>query len=256
MKVIAVILILGFLLLTGIPLAGSEQSGEKRGCCTEGAGGRMTCNMNNQMHSCTCTTQAIPSRATAHQGCTGTCSTLTAIPAQTSGVFTRIRRYSVEGYRRISGKNILDHQARSLMYESIVQTPGVDLKTLARLTGINENTARYHLEQMQKTGKIITAVIGGSSHFFENHGKYSEDEQVLRARMFSSSSRILRMIEARPGISRGEVADILGISGPSVTRNMGYLIHDGLVRSSREGRFTRYYPGWSENTGPETPLRG
>ena len=63
--------------------------------------------------------------------------------------------------------------------------------------------------------------------------------------MFSASScRILQMIEAQPGVSRGELADNLGIAGPTVTRTIGHLIDDGLIQPRREGKFTRYYPGW------------
>lgn len=219
MKVVAVILTIGFLLLTGIPLVGSGKLKDgDRPCCCKGSGGRMTCQMNSPMHSCSCATHSAQPRFPSQQSCNGACS---AVPVQTSGIFSRIRRYSVEGYRRISGKNILDHKARSLIYECIVQTPGIDLKTLVMKSGLNENTTRYHLEMMQKVSKVLVTTIGGISHYFENHGKYSEEEQILSARMFSSSSnRLLQLIVAQPGIC-GERADRIGISGPSVTRGIG-----------------------------------
>ena len=164
--------------------------------------------------------------------------------AQPATLLERLRRYAVGGYRRVTGKNLLEHESRREIYEKIVATPGIDLKTLIQLTGVNENTLRYHIERMESGGKIQTTNIGGVSHFFENHGRYSEEEQILKARMFTSGTgKILHMILHHPGITRGELADNLGVAGPTVTRCMTHLIGEGLIRQQRDGRFTRYYPG-------------
>ena len=168
MKVLAALIVIGFCLLAGTPPDWIHNAGERKGTCcnTETQGGRMTCHMNTQMQACTCKTQAAVPGPASHQNCKGTCSLITLISVQSTGVLSRIRRYSVKGYRRISGKNILDHTARSMMYECIVLSPGIDLRTIAVMTGVNENTARYHLDQMQKAGKIRVTTIGGSGSLF------------------------------------------------------------------------------------------
>ena len=51
------------------------------------------------------------------------------------------------GFRRISKKNVLEHEARHVIYQAITATPGIDVKTLTDMTGINENTLRYHVGQ-------------------------------------------------------------------------------------------------------------
>ncbi|PKL59630.1 MAG: hypothetical protein CVV33_06850, partial [Methanomicrobiales archaeon HGW-Methanomicrobiales-4] len=167
----------------------------------------------------------------------------------------RIRRYATHGYRRITEKNIFEHETRHEIYERIVALPGVDLRTLITLTGVNENTLRYHLDRIHTEGKIKVTTAGGISHYFENHGKYSYEEQILKARMFRyGSSRILHLVEDNPGLTRGELAEYLGIAGPSVTRSVSHLIEDGLIRRERDGRFSRYYPAWINSPGMPDPV--
>ena len=56
-----------------------------------------------------------------------------------------VRRVLLRGYRRLSGKNILEHEKRQLIYSTILMKPGIDVPMLASLTGINLHTLRYHL---------------------------------------------------------------------------------------------------------------
>ncbi len=58
----------------------------------------------------------------------------------------------------------------------------------------------------------------------------------------AASSKILRIILKKPGLTRGELAELLQVAGPTVTRSVQHLTDDGLIRIERDGRFTRYYP--------------
>jgi hypothetical protein len=247
MKLLALVLAIGFCLLAGVPLVTAPTPIERKGtCCMADTQGktRMSCQVGTGMPTCTCKTHTQAGSAS-YPACGGACSQVTAIPVQSTRLLDRIRRYALGGYRRVTGKNILEHETRRMIYDQIVELPGIDLKTLIRLTRVNENTLRYHLDRIHAGGKIRIATIGGISHYFENHGKYSEEEQILKARMFTSgSSRILHHVKAHPGLTRGELAEYLGIAGPTVTRSVSHLIEDGLIRLERDGRFSRYYPTW------------
>ncbi|WP_394698652.1 winged helix-turn-helix transcriptional regulator [uncultured Methanospirillum sp.] len=52
---------------------------------------------------------------------------------------------------------------------------------------------------------------------------------------------MLLAISETPGISRGELADILGIAGSSVTKQVQKLITEGFVSVQKDKKFTRYY---------------
>ncbi len=249
MKLLAGAIIAGFLMLavfSGIPPFPMER---KSSCCTtDSSSGRLSCHMTmtgqGTIHPCSCKTNtAVPAGAMPAGSCNGGCGSLMAPVSQPSTLLDRLRRYAVSGYRRITQRNLLEHEGRRQIYDQIVASPGVDIRRLIETTGMNENTLRYHLERLYDGGKIQASTIGGVCHYFENHGKYSTGEQILMARMLSAaSSRILRIILLKPGLTRGELADLLGVAGPTVTRSVQHLTDDGLIRVERDGRFARYYP--------------
>ncbi len=129
------------------------------------------------------------------------------------------------------------------MYTIILMHPGIDVDELASQTGINLHTLRYHISHLVHMQKITCLEQGGKSHFFENHGRYdSADQRQILIRNYPTTNRILDIVMTLPGVTRGEIADRLGLAGPSVTRWMQRLIAEGMVTEERDGRFARYYP--------------
>jgi hypothetical protein len=156
-------------------------------------------------------------------------------------------REHLRGYRRITAKNILDHKTRRSLYDLICSYPGIGLFGLVELTGKNENTIRYHLDRIAEEHVITIITVGKSFHFFENHKKYSNEEQQFLSRFSSGQSgRILQTIRDHPGITRRELATILRVASPTVTRTVQLLAREGYIRLEREGRYTRHFlPGQS-----------
>jgi hypothetical protein len=148
----------------------------------------------------------------------------------------------IGGYRRISKKNVLEHDARQVIYHAITATPGIDVKTLTDMTGINENTLRYHLDRLVATGKISCFARPGVVRYFQNQGAFSPFEHTVFHYLWTDTPRgIIGLLYQHPGLTRQHIADALAISGPSVTRQMDNLIEDGIVENRFPGRSNHYY---------------
>jgi len=148
----------------------------------------------------------------------------------------------IGGYRRISKKNVLEHDARHIIYQTITATPGIDVKTLTEMTGINENTLRYHVDRLVATGKISCFTRPGVVRYFQNQGAYSQLEHMVFHYLWTDTPRgIIGLLYQHPGLTRQHIADALAISGPSVTRQMDNLIEDSLVENRFPGRSNHYY---------------
>ena len=103
------------------------------------------------------------------------------------------------GYRRITKKNVLEQDARSTLYRAISDNPGIDVPTLAGITGLNENTLRYHLVKLIANGKVTYLVKPGVIRYFLNQGAYSLYDQVFIHYLWSDTPReILQLSDARP----------------------------------------------------------
>jgi DNA-binding MarR family transcriptional regulator len=171
-------------------------------------------------------------------------ATVTGIPSSSpsTGLLFPLNMLLVGGYRRISKKNVLDHDARHEIYRAITEQPGIEVKTLTRITGINENTLRYHLDRLVAMGKISCIIRPGIVRYFQNQGVYSQYEHMMFHYLWSDTPRrILGMLYQHPGLTRQHVAEALTISGPSVTRQMDHLIEDGIVENRFPGRSNHYY---------------
>ncbi|MEI6292623.1 MAG: winged helix-turn-helix transcriptional regulator [Methanomicrobiales archaeon] len=174
-------------------------------------------------------------------GCCLPCQVPAAVPVVNSPVCpsydTRFR-----GFRRITASNVLDHPERRLVFGIIRDNPGIEFSGLARDSGININTLRYHIDTLVYHGKVTVSRGRGIFRYFENHGRYSEFERLaLPYTKNPVSKTLLSVIGQFPGVTQNSLADNVGITCPTVRWHIQRFESDGIVRSAREGRNVCYY---------------
>jgi len=174
-------------------------------------------------------------------GCCQPCQVPAAVPVVNSPACpltdTRLR-----GFRRITASNVLDHPERQLIFGIIRDNPGIEFSALARDSGMNINTLRYHMDTLVYHGKVTVSRARGIFRYFENHGKYSEFERLaLPYTKNPVSKTILWVIEQFPGVTQNSLADNVGITCPTVRWHMQRFESDRIVRSERVGRNVCYY---------------
>lgn len=146
------------------------------------------------------------------------------------------------GFRRISGKNVLEHDTRSRVYQAIVDHPGIDALTLSDLVETNINTLRYHLFTLIRAGKITAFSRPGVVRYYQNQGMYPPHVQCLLHYLWTGTPReIISLLWHTPGMTRAQVAEALSFSGPSITRHLQNLDEDGIVENRGSGRSHHYY---------------
>jgi DNA-binding transcriptional ArsR family regulator len=144
------------------------------------------------------------------------------------------------GYRRIFGKNVLANSSRKHIYDHICRHPGTDLNGITAACGMNRETVRYHLRQLTAYHKITLLSADGNTRYFENHGLFSmRDQMVIHHLEKGTTGEILRYISAHRGSTRQDIAEYLGIAGPTVSRHLATLVREGLVITRKEGKFLR-----------------
>lgn len=147
----------------------------------------------------------------------------------------------VLGFRRVRPVNVLEHPLRRALHIAIGADPGLNLAGCAAATGANRETLRYHLALLVCCGKVTEETRSGSVRYFPHDPVMTPVRRALvHALRNESRASTLSVIREVPGISRHELADRLGLAGPSVTRQVQRLIEDGLVERERCGRSTCY----------------
>jgi len=156
-------------------------------------------------------------------------------------ILLAIKLWAYMGIRRVSGSNVLDQDVRARIYGYICQNPGIHLRGLSTEMQVKLGTLRYHLSVLQHTHKIAVSGDNASIRFYENSGTYStEEQQILKHLRNETTKKILGVLLDRPMATRQDIADAVGVSGPSVSWHMKRLEEDHIVLSRRDGRLTAY----------------
>ncbi len=146
------------------------------------------------------------------------------------------------GYRRIRPGNVLDHPMRRDLASAIVADPGLDLAGCVAVTGANRETLRYHLALLVCAGKVMEETRNGSVRYFPHDPTLTPSHRaVLHLDRNPSLAPLLHHIRDVPGISRKDLAERLGVAGPSVNRQVQRLVDEGLVERRRVGQSQRYW---------------
>ena len=146
------------------------------------------------------------------------------------------------GYRRIAKNAALEHETRTAIYDHICAHPGIRLGTLTEGLGVNRGTLRYHLGRLQEFGMVTAAAVGGQTGYFENRQKYSELEAKVLIHLKNPNTReILFTLLEKPGASRRDLVERLGITASSVSWHLRRLRGDGVVLREKSGADTVRY---------------
>jgi len=159
------------------------------------------------------------------------------------------------GYRRIFGKNVLANPSRKLIHDHICQHPGTDLNGITAACDMNRETVRYHIRQLIAYRKITILSADGNTRYFQNHGLFSvRDQMVIHHLEKGTTGEILRYISEHRGSTRQDIAEYLGVAGPTVSRHLATLAREGLVITKKEGKFLRCELG-TDVILPGSPIR-
>jgi DNA-binding transcriptional ArsR family regulator len=192
------------------------------------------CNCNMPLQPATAMARAEPPVRTTSGPCP--CNG-TAVPViNTTSMYGRF-----SGIRRICPKNVLDHPERAAVYTTITEHPGIDLNGIAAEHGMNRETLRYHLDQLESAVKIVVMRDRGIVRYYENHGRYSPLERsVLWHTWNPTAKEILARIVTKPGITQSELSTHLALTAPTVRWYMHRFRDDGLIVEQHRGRYTHY----------------
>lgn len=145
------------------------------------------------------------------------------------------------GFRRITKRTVLDDDFRSDLYRRIVANPGVGAAELGELTGVSRGRLRYHLDTLIREGKVAAVEYRSHTGHFARNQRYTDLQQhILISLRENPVGVILGCLLGSPGTTQSDLAERLGITGPTISRQMQELKAEGIITAERDGRFVRY----------------
>ena len=118
----------------------------------------------------------------------------------------------------------------------IQQNPGCHLRKIKEITDISMGTTQYHLEKLEKMGRIVSTRRGLYKHYFPV-GIFKENEKEILEILGQETSREI-LEEHTP--TQTDIVNRIQISSPSVSWYVKRLIEIKLIVEIRDGRYKRY----------------
>lgn len=124
--------------------------------------------------------------------------------------------------------------------EYIRSNPGCHLRQLKKELGLSMGTVQYHLNQLEKTGKIISERFNLYRYYYIS-GLFKENERnILKILNQETSRRILLFLLERKNPTQTDIVKYLGIAPASVSWHVKRFLELGIIFESREGKYRRY----------------
>lgn len=142
---------------------------------------------------------------------------------------------------RQSGRDhpALDHPVRRRIFELLRRVPGRQIHDLGKALNLNRQITRYHVFYLVRAGMIESSEAGGHARFFPANTKRPH---ALAALLRKRALEIADTVAHQPGLSQGELVDLLKISRRGFRETADRLIAQGLIVERRRWRELRYYP--------------
>ncbi len=145
------------------------------------------------------------------------------------------------GFRRVTRRTVLDDDFRLDLYRQITIHPGASTRELRELTGASRGRLRYHLDVLIREGKVAAVDYRNRARHFARNQRYTALEKRIIANLRDETpGAILAHLLRSPGATRNEIAERLGLAGPTVSWQMQQFEDEGIVTVDREERTFRY----------------
>lgn len=140
-------------------------------------------------------------------------------------------------YTRINRENVFQNKLRLLLYEYVKENPGAAFGQIRSMFGLQNGVAAHHLGVLERQGFLLSRSKGRHRWFYPAANVSLWKELPLSP----LQSSILETVRRVPGIGVREMSRAMDRRASSIGDNVKALVHEGLLRTERDGRVLRCY---------------
>ena len=140
-------------------------------------------------------------------------------------------------YTRLHRDELLDNETRGMIRGCIISDPGIHYNEIQRRCGLGNGKAAYHLQALEREGIIKSRSDGRLRRFYPAEMRFDQ----VPVRLDRLQKLIFEVMREKEGLSQRELASALGVSTPTISRNVKRMAGMGVVRLERRGITTRCY---------------
>ncbi|MCA1819970.1 MAG: helix-turn-helix domain-containing protein [Halobacteriales archaeon] len=165
-----------------------------------------------------------------------------AVAIVASNPFMRLPWLGVALFSRIRRDDVLEHDTRRRILETVSVRPGLTLQGLQATLGVAWGTVVHHVHLLERHGRLVSVRQGPRRLLYVALTPEARAREHLALLRTATAQGIARAVHGRPGIQQVEVCRLLGVRSPSASKHLARLALAGLVVVDRSARGCRYAP--------------
>ena len=122
----------------------------------------------------------------------------------------------------------------------IKENPGCYLRQIKNCLRLSMGSIQYHLNKLEKEGKITSQRSGLHKHYFPI-GVFKENEkEIMRYLTLETSREIIMFITEQGNPTQTDIVKEIDISSSSINWHLKRLLSSNLIEETKDGKFKRY----------------
>ena len=130
------------------------------------------------------------------------------------------------------------NEERILQY--IKMNPGCHLRLLKRDLNLSMGTVQYHLNNLEKSGKVISEKFNLQRYYFLTGIFKDNEKNILKVLSQNTARQILMLVLEQKHPTQSDIVNNIKISAASVNWHMKRLLELGIIFEIKEGKFKIY----------------
>jgi len=136
-------------------------------------------------------------------------------------------------YSRYDDSDPLEHEAREVVYEVVLERPGSYLSEVSERASLPLSTTRHHMKVLEREELVSGAKLRGKRRFYP---AYAEGIELAAALNDDSTASIIDALTRLGAASVSDLADDLGRDPSTISHHLQRLAEDEIITRERQGR--------------------
>ena len=142
--------------------------------------------------------------------------------------------------KRIEDK-ALELEARKIIYDFVVSSPGTHLREIQRQIDLPLGTVEYHLKYLVDREMLVEKADGNYSRYYPVGIYGSVDKKLLSLLRQEVPRRIVMKLLLNPGINFKVLSEGFPVSASTLSYHLSKLVNGDVVRKVKKGRESLYH---------------
>jgi predicted transcriptional regulator len=122
----------------------------------------------------------------------------------------------------------------------ISDNPGCHLRQIRKNMEISMGTTQYHLNVLEKAGRISSVRSGLHKYYFPIGVFHDNEKNLLQILNQETSREILMFIVEKGSPTHSDIAQRIGVSSSSISWHISRFEAFEIIRTLKDGKFKRY----------------